>query len=199
MPGVGGITLGQSASLIHPPYIAGRWYWAERSAVTAGTVLGTNQIRLNCFMLHRTITISDLFARVTTVSAGGNFQLAIYAANPSTALPTGNPIAATANISTAALGAISGDIIGADVALTPGIYWLGVNADNSVAVLQGNSAGPMDGALIGSATLANMAGLILIRFIAQTFGTWPDLTSASLTENASVPGVAIGFKVSVGG
>lgn len=191
--------LTKMATLVQPLYVAGRWYWAERAVNSTGVVLGTNQIRLNCFLVKRSITVSDLFARVTTVSAGGNFQLAVYAADAATMLPTGNPVAATGNISTTTAGAISGDITGADVALAPGLYWVGVNADNNVAVLQGNGAGPIDGALVGSATLANLVGLTLIRFVAQTFGTWPDLTSASLTENGSVPGVALGFKVSVGG
>lgn len=187
------------AVLVQSLYVAGRWYWAERNTNSTGLALAANQIRLSCFLVKRSITISDLFARVTTLSAGGNFQIAVYASNAATMMPTGFPVAATGNISTAATGVISGDITGADVAIAPGLYWVGINADNSVAVLQGNGTGPIDGALIGSVTLGNLANLTLSRTVSQTFGTWPDLTSAGLSENASIPGTALGFKVSVGG
>jgi hypothetical protein len=203
MPGVGGITLGQSASLIQPPYVAGRWYWSETQLITGAAALAANSIRLSCFRVKRPITISDLFVRISTLFAGGNIQLAIYATDSVTQMPTGTAICTTASITTASAAMVSATISGSGV-LDPGLYWFAVNSYNSTAILNGYFNGcAQDSSLIGSATLASLStatnAMSLSFTTPQTFGTWASLTSASFTEAPGTPGAAFGFKVSVGG
>ena len=187
--------------LLHPGYVSGRWYWPIGSSIGAGTALAANTIRLGLIRIPANITISDLAAKITTLSGGGNIQLAIYAADPSTRYPTGNALAATGNISTGATGVVSGDISGADVRLTAGFYWIAINSDNAVVVL--NSISQVIAGItmyIGTATLGNLSGAsnsaAMSFTFAQTYGTWPDLTAASLTEAAATNEPLIGFKVS---
>lgn len=192
--------VGVARSLIHPGYVAARWYWPPRAVLGAGTALVANTIRLNPIILAQAITVSDLAAKIVTVSAGGNFQIAIYASDPTTKMPTGSALAVTGNISTATAAVISADITGADVALPTGLYWLAVNADNSVVVLNGQGTTALATSFIGTATLANLSGAVNAApnplTIAQTFGTWPSLTSASFTEAPGTAETAVAFKVS---
>lgn len=204
MPGLGGITLGQSASLFQPPYVAGRWY-ASSDEVTApgGTIApGLNTLRLCVVSIPRPITISDIGSRITTLSIAGNIQLGLYAADPVTNLPSSLPIATTANIATDSVGAVSADIAGADVMLVPGLYWFGVMADNAVVVVAGSAPGvPRMARFVGSTTLANVASNVpgITYTSAVTYGTWPNLTSSPPTEAAGVAEPYLVFKVSVGG
>jgi hypothetical protein len=152
--------------------------------------------------MPRAITISDLGFRITTLAAGGNIQLGLYAADPVTSMPAGLPIATTASISTAATGSFSADITGPDVALPVGVYWYGVMADNAIVVVAGGATGaPRLARLIGSATLANVASSTpgITYTSGVTYGTWPNLTSSPPTEAAGVAEPYLFFKVSVGG
>jgi hypothetical protein len=174
-----------------PTHIAGNWYVTEGGGLVLGAAAAANQIRLAPFIVRKAITISQLGGRLTTGSASGNCQLAIYANNAATGRPTGNALAVTGSISTTTAAAISADITGADVTLQPGIYWSAVNVDASgaSAVFLGPAASAaLGGRLIGNSTLStamagNVAGANLL--VAQTFGTWPDLTGGSFTYSAS--------------
>lgn len=160
-------------------YVAGRWYNPfPFLATTTGVGFLQNNIFLTPFVLEKPITVSDLGCRIN-VNAAGNVQLAIYAHNAATGAPTGNALASTGNISTAVAGGVSADITGADVALSAGVvYWMASNVDNSTVTLQCVS-GAVASYLIGD-TLANITPTSTTtnfwRKIAQTFGTWPDLT-----------------------
>jgi len=176
----------------HPGYIVNNWYlpYALTSFV-ASIAPGANSIRLfPAFIKHR-VTISALGLRVATLSAGGNVQVAIYANNPATGRPTGTALVSTASMSTAAVANVNA---AASVQLEPGLYWFATNCDNGTATFAGAAASTVYvGAVIGSATQGNdLLGTqtLLGLSVAQTFGTWPDLTSASFTEvltSGSVP------------
>lgn len=189
------------ASADHPGFVAGRWYF-PLSGVTlaAGAAISANSIRMLPFMLKQRITISDLAARVSTTSASGNFQLAIYGSLATTKYPTGNVLAATGNMSTTSSGGVTADITGADVQLEPGLYWMAINQDNSTAVYQTIGAGAIHALeLIGSATESNFSSAsgvpgFYLSF-AQTFGTWPDLTGQTMVEGSSGANAMIHFKV----
>lgn len=185
-------------------HVAGRWYLASDAPVAQGGNFTTNNARMLPFVLTETITISDLGARVATLAAGGNFQLAIYASDAATFKPTGNALAATGDISTAATGAVSADITGSNVQLTPGLYWMAVCVDataGGVAVFQTfATSSPALGYLIGSTTHANLIGangsVALHYSVSMTYGTWPDMTSATFTETVnSTAACALHFKV----
>lgn len=169
-----------------PIYVAGRWYQPLPQLLNTGGALVQNSIRMVPFYLVDQITVAALATRITTLFAG-NIQLAIYASDPSTGKPTGTAMAATGDISVASTGMVSANL-GASVLLYPGLYWMAVNADNSTVAAQAyNGAASVGAYLIGSATLANVdAGATtasLLWIFAQTYGTWPDLTAASLTES----------------
>jgi hypothetical protein len=183
-------------------YIAGRWYYPNGIiGHTSASAAGIDSIRLFPFFVHQKVTVSDLAIRISTLQAGQNMQAAIYANNVTTAKPTGNALSSTGNISTAGTGNISA-ALGANVQLTPGLlYWLATNASHAGIVAA--AINPNDNVMSiahGTSTLNNimassgstMSGLS----VAQTFGTWPDLTSASFTElsNAATIPIVV-FKV----
>lgn len=186
-----GISAGGALS-VHPGYIAGNWYHSAPGAiVAAGTAFAASTIYALPFVLTKPIRIAALGARVTTASAGGNFQLAIYANNPATGRPTGAALVSTGNISTASAATASANVT-AEATLAPGIYWMAVNQDNAAAAYQtlANTV-PYTTALIGSTTLANVssaaASVLMVLSVAQAFGTWPDLSAASFTEITAAP------------
>jgi len=181
-------------TIAHPGYVAGRWYWASASAV-GFSAAAANQIRLHPFVLSQPVTVSDLSSRLSATAAG-SMQIAIYAADATTHMPT-TLVAASASISTAAAGPVSASV-GSAVLLQPGLYWQAVNIDNAAASYQQthNAYGPASGYLMGAGTLASLANagfVSSVLTVAQTFGTWPSLTSASFTEAPGL-GPVIGFR-----
>lgn len=167
----------------HPGYIAGNWYTPYGVAIDAGGANpGANSIRLFPAYIKERITISSLGVRVLTLSAGGNVQAAIYANNPATGRPIGNPLASTSSMSTAAVASVNAAV---SVQVEPGLYWFATCMDNATAALAVASSNSLYGSsLIGSATQANClaSGGLIGLSVAGTFGTWPNMTSASFTE-----------------
>lgn len=183
-----------------PPFVAGRWYIAYEHIATAAA-LSANTIRLTPFPLDQPVTMSDLATYIATAAASGNLALAIYAADQVITDPTGLPVAATGSISTASTGAVSADITGANPFVPAGEYWMAVNADTNGAgcVCQGVASSAALGAkLRGSTTLGNLANSgsssVWALTIAQTFGTWPDLTGQTFSENTSQRSAMLYFK-----
>lgn len=185
----------------HPGYVAGKWYKSILGVTAANSgVVTASQMRFLPFQIKQRITISDLGCVINTASAGNNIQLAIYANDPATGRPTGNPVANTGSISTTSTGFVSAAISGGNKTLEPGWYWLSINSDNTVALVQTVSGTTvLGGALIGSATTsiigaaANVSGFALL--VTQTFGTWPDVTSATFTETTTQNAPILIYKV----
>lgn len=175
----------------HPGYNPGDWYAPPLNGVAlAGGVLVIGSVRLIPFFLSKSIRISDLGCRITTLAAAGNIRLAIYRADPANPKRAiGVPIVETGNISTAAAVAISAAVTAA-ATLPPGLYFMAVNSDNATVILQtlgNNSIAPST--IVGSATLANLAwntnGVQITYTFASAFGAFPDLTGQALTEAQS--------------
>ena len=168
-----------------PKSVAGKWRLAKLPGVVgAGQAPGNNSVRLYPFYINDTVTIDQLALAITTISAAGNAQAAIYASDPVTQMPTGSALVSSASISTGATGAVAGAVTPRQ--FTPGLYWAASNCDNAVAIfLSGSSTSDTIAIAIGSATLTNVmttAGPLNGFAVAATFGTWSDLTSATLTE-----------------
>lgn len=189
-------------NFLQPSYVPGRWYLPRlRGLVGAGVALPANSIRFIPFEQPVPITVADLALRVTTLAAGGNVQAAIYAADPSTARPTGAALISTGNLSTAAATTVAGSLA-ASVTLQPGLYFMAVNADASAggaAILQAmNAASVQAASLVGSGTVGNVlvgaASANLILTLAQTFGTWPDVTASTFVESAATSCGVIALK-----
>jgi hypothetical protein len=192
---------GNLGAKVHPGYISGRYYTPPHYGMsTAGGAGGLDSIRLFPFMLGAAVTISELGARVTTIQAAQNFQAAIYAADGTTQRPTSTALGSTGNISTAVQVTLSG-AVGANFTLQPGIlYWAATNCSHATPVLNSihNQFAVPHAWLQGTATVTSIlqssqtfiAGLTT----PQTFGTWPDLTSATFTEIATATIPLIFFK-----
>lgn len=175
---------------VHPGYIPGIWYRVPVAGgiVANGNALSNGSVRLLPFFLSKPIKISDLAARIVTLSAGGNIRLAIYRGDPATGKAIGTPIVETGNISTASAAVVSA-VVTAPATLSPGLYFQAVNADNAVVVLETclvTVTTPTQ--LVGAATLANLsfgAGFPNLTYsFASAFGAFPDLTGQALVENS---------------
>lgn len=181
------------------PMRAGRFYapygW-NGVPVTSGTPL-VNTICAFPVAFPRLMTVDNIVSRVQTLFAGGKYQFALYADGGGK--PTGTPIATTGDVVTDATGiitiALSGAIqIGPSGANLGQIGWLCMNADNSTfryyVVSNGTTTPNVGGAsAVEALSLAPAVGLQA----AQTFGTWPNLTSASFTTAAAnlIPYIAL--------
>lgn len=165
-------------------YVAGRWYIPFGvSGVANGTAPGAGAMRLFPWVNKQRTTLSALGVRVTTTSAGGNVQAALYAADPVTKRPIGPPLASTASMSTTALTAVNGAV---SVQIDPGLYWLATNCDNATAAFTSlSNLNLTSQQLVGASTETGAAGILSASLsfqFAQTFGTWPDMTGQTPTE-----------------
>lgn len=196
-----------SAPALHPGYIAGNWYYpgGMTGIIAGGTAVAANTLYLIPIVIFERCTISDLAARVSTLGTSGNFQLGIYALDPSNLNRPGVLIDKTAaTLSTNAAGNISGPL-GGNQQIEPGIYFLGLNCDNSTAAFASfTSTTPWVSQMLGSSTLSNImgnstAGLVLK--VSATFGGttgFPStLVGATFVEEApgSAHSTLIAFKV----
>ena len=147
----------QFLGLSHPGFISGRWYRPLSGVVAAGSVLASTVTRLFPFVLRKSVTMAELGARVTTLSAGGNFRLGIYEAHEDTFYPTGTPLTQKGGLSTAATGVVSGAVEGTPAEFEPGLYWGAVQCDNATAIFQVISGAGLMAALIGDDSLASVS------------------------------------------
>jgi hypothetical protein len=179
-------------------YIANNWYLPSGiTRIGGGGAPAANSIRLHAGIIKQRCTLSALGLRISTGSAGGNIQAAIYANNATTGRPTGSALASTASMSTTSTGSVNSAV---SVQVDPGLYWFATNNDNGVVVgVALDVTGINIAALIGTATQGNgliANGTLVGLSVSQTFGTWPDLTAASFTELTSVTTMpVVQFKV----
>lgn len=111
------------------PGAVGNWFWLSSAGTTATST------RLSPLMVRDRVTITDLGARVNTVSAGGLFRLGIYAASPTTLKATGLPLGSVGGLSTTSLAVVSGAVT--PFVLEPDqLYWGAAQIDNATAALQ---------------------------------------------------------------
>jgi hypothetical protein len=186
---------------LRPPYKSGWWYLTHPGVtLSAGTALTVNRASFIPFFVGAPVTIQALGARVTTISAAGNLQLAVYAADLSTFRPTGTALGSTGNLSTGTAANVSGAPGGGNFTLQPGLYFFGINCDNSTAVMQTVSgASGVWGGICGSGTLNTIwnsaANISAYVHTSLTFGTWGDLTGATWTESNGFGTAAGAFQV----
>lgn len=182
---------------------AGRWYSPVAGNLAAGAVITANTLRLLPFAIERPVTITDLAIRVSVLATGGQVRAAIYASDPETGEPTGNPvITSAASLSTTATGAVSGAVTGDAVEIPAGLYWMAVILDATAAAtatLQTLAAAASHaGYLIGSETLAEVSAASTTGAMAysvantEAFPNWPDLTGDTFTR-VTTQGSAIVF------
>ena len=183
--GGGGKTTDPTLAM-HPGYVANLWYTFEPHLLTQAGAAGTASV-INCAAgyVGAPITINQIGANVGTLSAGGNFQLALYS---SVIGRPGALIAKTGNISTAAAGVINGSLGNTPIgptSINAGPLWFCSNVDNATAVLNSLSLSTVPGRFLqGSANetrvVQGAAGPVGISCTAaactggsSTFNTWP--------------------------
>lgn len=186
-------------------YRSSRYYlpWGVGIGVSSQPLSAANRVHFFPFFVPQKMTISELFVRIGTGSAG-NWQAAVYAADASTDLPTGNPLCKSNASGSTTTGSTSvSTVLNANAQLSPGVlYWMGVNADNataSAATIAG-AGGIAAASLLGNATLANVitSGTTVLPGYyvdTQTLGTWADMTSASFVPITGNPPWMVGFKI----
>jgi hypothetical protein len=167
--------------------------WPQAPSAVAGTSAAANLITCSPIVIPRKMTLAALTVAISTVSAGNNFQLALYASS------SGRPgalIAATASGSTTSLGFVS-PALTASKQIGPGgsaggsNLWTCVNKDNAVAAFFAISIVPsVVQEAIGSATAANLSSLTTnvaglscsgasCNGGSSTFNTWPATLAGS--------------------
>jgi hypothetical protein len=180
-------------------YVSGNYYQGLNTLVSAGAAIVGGQIKFHPIVIKERVTISELAVRVTTAESGKTFQLAIYAADPATKLPSGNALGATGTMSAGTTGAMSATLAGGSVTLNPGLYWVGINGDTTTAVFQAfGSNSTFIAALIGgtaSQVASGTASSVSFLGSNQTFGTWPDLTGQGFSRGNNSGYAGIFFKV----
>ena len=171
------------------PYVVNNWY----ASLDPGGSLPVshspffNRIYLSPFIPRQTITVLNVGADISNAVAASNIQIAIYGSSNAN-LPTGNALSSTGNISAATLGSVTA-ALGATVTLEAGkLYWFAVNADTANANIYGHNSCGLFQMAVGLTTAAlGTTALMSTFFIAQTFGTWPDLTAAGFTAEQACP------------
>jgi hypothetical protein len=165
-------------------YAVGNWIAPFEGGVsTTGSALTANTIALYPFIVRRNVTVDNLGARVATVAASSNVQLAIYASD-SNNKATGNALAATGNLSGATATNVNGSVTA--FTLQAGvIYWMAVNSNGAPAMYGPATTNTYPNYILGGPALMDALGAttftLTLRTVAQTFGTWPDLTAVTPT------------------
>lgn len=184
------------------PYVSGQYHMPDGVVrIAAGGASAAGTIRMIPGYIRSSVTITDLLVRISTLSASGNFQLAIYKADPVTNCPTGAPLYTSASQSTGTAGIV--DIANVNLTVVPGLYWFAVQADTSgasVVFIAPDVSTVFFEQLVGS---PNSTGILnstnnCVFTKTGTFGTWPTLTgnqtTDSLSANTSSAGAAVAFK-----
>lgn len=136
-------------------YVSGNWYPAVLNSFlpAAGATITNAITRLYPFQVRHAVSVTDLGARVTTISAAGNFRVGIYANDPATNKAT-VCLGSVGGLSTGTAAVVSGTLASA-VSLSPGAYWGALQCDNSTAVFQAlSTAYGAVSVLLGDAALA---------------------------------------------
>lgn len=187
-------------------YAANNYYFGSNDTSTgsAGTVFSTTVTKWTPIFIAAPVTISELGMRLSTASGGGNVQFAIYAASASTSLPTGAVLGSTGNVSTTTAPSNLSGALGANVSITaPGVYWIGVQCDNTTAQFLGRSTNTaVHATLVGVSNVTDLyntsAGVNGATWATTgtTYGTWP--TNPTVAESQSGAASPLGipyFKV----
>lgn len=188
------------AAAVPQVYNPNNWIQPATGTVGPGTASTANTIYLYPFTVQRSITVSDLGARVTT--AGTNFALAIYGS--ASGLPTGLPLASTGTLVGTAATVVPSTVTAFN--LTAGtLYWGAFNSDAAITMMHLLGANTYFNTIIGTATLSEIAsgGSIsswVRTLTGQTFtNPWPDLTGVTTTVTTTATtlrGALIFLKVS---
>jgi hypothetical protein len=185
---------------VHPGYRVGKFYVPPGyggSQLTAAAA-PVDTIRFIPFILPQTVTIDRIGAAPMNGSTSSNqAAFAIYAANATTKRPTGTPLVDCS--ATLAAGNTPFSISCPSTQLQQGVlYWFGVNNNINVQQWSVTHLWPF-GQIIGGDLISILNGgsnnPVTHLSWAHTFGSWPDMTSNSPTEQITTAWATMGFRV----
>lgn len=159
------------------------WYVArgQSPAAVSSAVGSTTTIVLSPFFIGQTQTINGLGTQITT-GGSSNLQIAVYASDPVTQLPTGTALVNTADIPDTP--ANNASAIANPTQLPTGMYWGAIEVNDVTAAFLGPNSGVV-AEYVGNSIAANIAtSTVTVNCITaptSAYGTWPDLTSATFT------------------
>lgn len=185
-----------------PPYLVGNFIIPNGIMPASTATPNATTLYLVPFIPGQRYTADQCGLGITTAQAATNFQCAIYANNPATNRPTGLPLSNTSDISTASAISIAG-ALGASVQHENGVmYWTGFMCSCTTALFDAAARdGGLMGNWIGSATIASLLGNQVsgggLQVAGQTYGTWPNVTSATFVENGTTGPVIVEHVASV--
>jgi len=170
-------------------YISGDWYgmWPHAGL---NTTQGQNTTEIYCSpnTIYAAVHIDSLGLNIETGQAASNAQLAIYNSGTN-GLPS-TLIGSTGNIATTSTATVTGSITGGPFALTPGNYWFCAITNNGSTVADGQipptqnlGYQPLESVNTTAASFYTNRNATngFIGYMGQTFGTWPNLSGASIT------------------
>lgn len=163
-------------------YAVNSWLVPFSGSLANSTTVTANSIVLIPFYFLRTVTIDEIAARIITGAASASFALAIYA--NANGQPTGTPIASTGSLNAGTAATVSAPLTAATYQANA-TYWAASNSNGSPVYSTLPAGGLHSVAVVGALTagdaIASGNATFFGRAIAQTFGTWPDLTDATMT------------------
>jgi hypothetical protein len=172
-----------------PPLVANNWYLPLGIGVDAGGVaVLANTAYLYPVIIPERCTIGSLAARVSTLHAGGLFDIALFNYDPVALNRPGTLVDKVLNLSTASTGPKNGALAGGNKQVEAGIYWVYFCTNDTTAIwVSCATTNTFMQGMLGSATLATVLnGTAMFQLtVAETQGTVPsDLTGVALTETA---------------
>jgi hypothetical protein len=184
---------------IAPTPLVNRWYHTHRYETSLGQASYAGEMWFYPYVPENSFTASEVAVRVQTAIAGSNFQLAVYASDPTSQEPDGTALATTTNMSGATVGVVS-NTLSANVSFVAGrLYWLGSNASAAGIRWTSFSTGNTEScAIFGTSVVGDLFnfGYSLHAYrTVQSFGTWPDVTSASWNQYGDTSFPTVGYKV----
>lgn len=194
----GGSAPGGGSGGVPSAYVAGAWMWAAPlgsaySGTNANTGIGT--IVFYPFVVTGTITISDLGLHVLTLFSGGKAQVGIYANSTSWIGPNGAVLMNSGDISTTTATPANAAVTGSPQ-LTPGVYWVGTNFDNTTAKVKGfNNNNPSIDIIAGADTFSHLSANSTATgtkiTVTSTYGTWPTFANNSSFSYAAATDIPV--------
>lgn len=180
-----------ASDLQRAPYPVGHWIapWGGSNGDIGGASTA-NRMLCDAFELFSDATVTGVCIVVgSTVVAGSNCQLAIYATDPVTGEATGAPIWNSGNLSTATAG-VAQTITGLNFRLPKGRYWFAYMTSAAVTMVgrtpaQYRAGGFGDGWTLRGGVTADSFRWgpgTDVRYRTITFGTWPTLTGVKATD-----------------
>lgn len=185
-----------------PQLVAGNWLLGALlgTVSVAGLAMGVTTQYMVPFAVYDTVTVSDLGIRTTTPGSS-NIQLGLYASQTgANANRPGALLGNTGNIANNGSAGFYSGALGANVQLTPGIYWLAVQCNDTTCILlSGTNTSTSFEIIMGSSTGAGAIGAAGAQTNGVTvpcvFGTWATAVGQTFTEQTNARDPFVAYKV----